>query len=149
MNAALTAARNRGVMMMVILKKIVPNAAKATRCFLLVVFLCSVIIGCAQPTDRDKEALQMLTKKFGERYNFKFDGEFWLIARAKKDVVILKGEDEEMYKVFFFENKDVTKKRNTSYVYLDLYDSGGKFVCQLFFDPQIKAFGRNNKPYRS
>jgi hypothetical protein len=135
--------------MMEILKKIASNVAKATKYFFLVFFLCSIIIGCARPTNSDKEALQVLTGKFGERYDFKFDGEFWLIARAQKDVVIRKGEDEEMYKVFFFENKGLMKERNTSYVYLDLYDSDGKFVCQLYFDPQTKAFRRNNKPYRS
>ena len=135
--------------MMGILKRIASHVAKATKYFFLIVFLCSVIVGCAQPSNQDKEALQMLIEKFGHRYNFKFDGEFWLVARAKKDVVILKGEDEEMYKFFFFENKDALKKRNTSYVYLDLYDASGKFVCQLYFDPQIKDFARNNKPYRS
>jgi len=135
--------------MMEILRRIASHVAKATKHFFLIIFLCSVFVGCAQPSNQDREALQMLTKKFGDRYNFKFDGEFWLVANAKKDVVILKGEDEEMYKIFFFENKDTMQERNTSYVYLDLYDSDGKFVCQLYFDPQVKSFRRNNKPYRS
>jgi len=128
---------------------IVSDVAGVNKYYLLALLICFVMIGCAEPTKSDMEALQKLTEKYGDRYDFKFDGEFWLVARAKKNVVIRKGEDEEMYKVFVFENKEKMIERNTSYIYLDLYDSDGNFVCQLFFEQGKKAFGRGDKPYRS
>jgi hypothetical protein len=134
---------------MEILKIIVSNSAKAIKYILVIVFLCSVIIGCANPTCSDKQALQKLTNNFGDKYTFKLDGEFWLVARAKKGVVIHRGDDEEMFKEFFFERKEEMKERDTSYIYLDWYDADGNFVCQLFFDREKNAFKREKQPYRS
>lgn len=126
------------------------NVVRLSKCFLPLLFLCFIIAGCCDhPTEGDRAAMQMLTKKFGDRYTFELDGELWLVARAKKNVLVLKGEEEEMYKVFFCETNDQMKKRNTTYVYIDLYDSDGKFICQLSFDHEKKVFGRDNMPYRS
>lgn len=126
--------------------KTVLNAARAIKIFLLVVFLLSLSFACYKATDEDGAKLKELEVKFGDRYKFSLtsDGTY-VYAKLRKDALLQKNDDEEMYKLFVFKNFEKEERRNTPYVYLNLYDAKGNFLHQIYYDPKTHKFGREYK----
>jgi hypothetical protein len=122
------------------------NAAKAIKIFLLVVLLVSLGFSCYKATEEDRVKLRELETKFGDRYQFSLDKNGpYLYAKLKNGAVMDKEDDEAIYKVFRFINFEKRQERDSTYVYLNLYDVKGSFLYQIYYDPQSHKFWREYK----
>jgi hypothetical protein len=126
--------------------KIVLNVVKATKFFLLFVLLLSLSFGCYTPSREDRTKLKELETQFGDRYKFSLakNGPY-LYAKLKKGAVMRKDDDEAIYKLFRFKDFEKKEERESTYVYLNLYDAKGDFIHKIFYDPKTHEFKREYK----
>lgn len=128
-------------------ERLVLSAAKGSRPLLALLAALLLVWGCTKPPSEDKERLREVEKRFGDRYTLKLEGEFNLNARLKKGAIALGTDAQEIYKIFRFKDFAKREERDSSYVYLNMYDAQGKFLYQFFYDPQTKTFQKGNAPY--
>jgi hypothetical protein len=126
--------------------KIVLDVVKESKVFILFLVLSILSFSCYTPTDEDRAKLKELENQFGDRYKFSLDKNGpYLYAKLKKDAVIHKDDDEVIYKLFRFKNFEKKEERDSTYVYLNLYDAKGNFIHQIYYDPKIHEFRREYK----
>jgi hypothetical protein len=126
--------------------KIALNVVNETKVFLLFVLLLSLNFSCYTPTAEDRSKLKELETKLGDRYRFSLDKNGpYLYARLKKGASMRKDDDETIYKIFRFKDFEKKEQRNSTYVYLNLYDSRGNFLHQIYYDTQTQKLWREYK----
>lgn len=103
------------------------------------------LFGCGGPSPDDQAKLVELEKRFGNHYEFSFQGDSYLLAKLKKGATNSDQETEEMYKLFLFQDFKKRERRSSSFVYLNIYDSKGNFLYQYFYDPQSQFFRKEEK----
>ncbi len=115
---------------------------KSIKVYSLICFLIlSLYTGCfPPPSETDIEKLNLLENKYGDNFRFKLIDEAYLKVELKKDILVSENDVIEIYKLFFFESKEDTKRRNTPYVYLNFYDSKGDFQYQIFYEKWSNKF---------
>jgi hypothetical protein len=91
--------------------------------------------------------LKKVEKQYSHLYTFELRREFYLEASAKKDTYINFEELQEIYKLFGFKDGEGYTRRNTSYVYLNVYAYNGKFMYQIYYDPIKNKFIKGNTPH--
>jgi hypothetical protein len=108
--------------------------------------LLSPILSCYKPVEQDRVKLKELETKFGSRYEFSLTSDgIYLYAKLKKGATMYRNDDEEIYKIFIFNNFEKEQRRDTSFVYLNLYDSKNNFLHQICYDPQSRKLVREYK----
>jgi len=117
---------------------------------LLIVLLFGVIY-CLGKYDcrtspEDTARLKQLSGLY-PRYHFKFDCEFYLIVKSLEPIT--EKSDQEVVDVYnkFFEDDNGKLKRKTSFMYLNLYDSKGRFQYQLIHDWRENAYVKQNQDF--
>jgi len=123
------------------------NVVKASRNIIAVFFAFLFFLGCSSFSTEDKAALANLKNRFGSNYEFDLEGEFYLNVVVKKGFQYSEKDIENIYKSFFFKEADKFERRDTSYVYLNLFDSNGTFLYQFFFDFNDNNFVKNHSPH--
>ena len=94
----------------------------------LLVIVAATGFGCG--SEEDRKALASLERLYGERYRFTFEGQEYLEAIARRGIVPNVEEAKEMYAVFHAFDDNNTPGRETSYMYLNVFSSGG-FAFQI------------------
>lgn len=79
-------------------------------------------------------------------FDFALTDEFYLKATLRSGIPVSEQDLIEIYKAFFFDETNA-RLRNTTFVYLNFYDSRGKFEYQLAFDPKKNAFVKSRSEY--
>jgi len=125
----------------------VSNVVKRSRNVIAAFFIVLLFLGCGSLSPEDKAALENLKNSFGSNYEFDLEGDFYLNVGVKKGFQFSEKDIENIYKSFFFKDFDRLERRNTSYVYLNLFGSNGVFLYQLAFDFKLKAFSKSHTPY--
>jgi hypothetical protein len=97
---------------------------------------------CIKPSDEDWDKIGKLKETFGEKFSFEFDCDFYLRVQQKIQNDNLDSDAIAVYKLFWFDDFDKLKRRPTAFVYLNLYDPGGKFLYQLAYDPQKQTIAK-------
>jgi len=111
--------------------------------FLIVVGICLCFhIGCENATEDDMKRLNVLEKTYGDKFHFKLENEFYLRVSVKKELEVDEKELIEIYKLFFFDELG-GQRRKTSFVYLNYYDSTGKFRFQIAYDSNKNEFTKS------
>jgi hypothetical protein len=123
------------------------NVVKASNALLPILVTFFLVFGCTNPSTRDIEKLHEVEKRFGDRYVIKFEGEFYVTVQPKVDPVPVESDVQEICKIFRFKDFNKREERNSSYVYFNAYDSKGRFLYQLYYDPQTKAFAKSKTPH--
>ena len=77
----------------------------------------------------------MLEQQFGQAMRFSLSGELYLNGTLRSERLPSQEELSVVYRTFFFEIDG--KRRETSFVYFNVYRSSGTFYMQLYFDPQL------------
>ncbi|OGL47352.1 MAG: hypothetical protein A2W05_00975 [Candidatus Schekmanbacteria bacterium RBG_16_38_10] len=109
--------------------------------YIIIFFLLSLCTGCfPPPSETDIAKLNLLKNKYGDNFRFKLIDETYLKVELKKDIPVNENDLKEIYKLFFFESKEDTKRRNTSFVYLNFYDSRGNFQYQIVYEKWSNKF---------
>lgn len=124
------------------------NVAKINRSLLLLLLLFSA--ACARPSKEDQAKMRELESIFGDEYVFKFEGEFYIAALAKKDKPPkeIDKDAEEIYEAFMFSNSNSKKfVRPTNYIYLNMFNKEGVFLFQLLYNRRLSKFSKGNRPY--
>lgn len=96
--------------------------------FLGVGFLLA-LAACDYATPDDKEALRKVQQQWGRKYEFKLSSEIYWSAQAKPDVTVDEAELRAALSAF-----GAHKRPSSPFVYLNAYDSTGRFVFQLYYD---------------
>src|SRR5437867_2569512 len=90
--------------------------------------------GCKSPTPEDEARLRMLETRFGSDFTFEFETfDIYLKARSRSQNVIPQATAEAIYREFWFTESGHVRK-DTSYVYLNIYNREGVFQYQLWWD---------------
>jgi hypothetical protein len=102
--------------------------------------------GChREPSASDEERLGVLKREFGSRYGFALDGDLYVRVVARDTVTSSPSEVERIYRTFMSDSNG--GKRNTTFVYFNVYDSTEQFQYQLAFDPLRARFVIGNAEY--
>ena len=90
-------------------------------------------IACRAGNDDDVKHLRDLEASYGERYIFSLKWEEYLVVKAREGYTPSDDEVSEIYERFY---SDANGKyyRKTQLIFLNLYDSDGKFKYKLYFD---------------
>lgn len=80
----------------------------------------------------------MLKRDFGSRYSFALDADLYVRVVARDTVTASPSEVEKIYHAFMSDSNG--GRRNTTYVYVNVYDPTEKFIYQLAFDPLSGRF---------
>ena len=101
----------------------------------LLLFCCS----CGSQAKRsDNIRLTKLKQEFGQRYEISAEADLYLKARALNDIAPSKEEAFSVYRAFWLDGADQPRK-DTSFVYLNVYNKQGVFQFQVFWSPQNQA----------
>ena len=102
---------------------------------LVLLTVLSLDLSCRRSSKEEYAQLQELNRAFGDRFSFELDDRIYLYAKQTKPNPALENDAREIYKFFVFADFEKRQRRNTSVVYLNLYDQGGRFLFQIFYDP--------------
>lgn len=106
--------------------------------FVALILILSV--ACSPPPSAaDRERLTALERQYGQKFDFELEGEFYLRAVSRDTALPPQVEMENIYRTFMFEESG-TRRRTTSFVYLNVYDARGDFRYQVAFDPKANEF---------
>ena len=108
--------------------------------YIITFILLSLYAGCFPSSETDIAKLNLLKNKYGDNFRFKLIDGAYLKVELKKEILISENDLIEIYKSFFFESKEDTKRRNTSFVYLNFYDSRGNFQYQIVYEQWSNKF---------
>ena len=97
------------------------------------------------PTVEDVRRLRQLQQQYGNRYRFDLAEDTYIEATNKVDAAVNKAEAIAIYKVFWFTGD--TERRDSNYVYLNLYDKEGHFQFQIFWDRNNHRFVTSNQDH--
>lgn len=124
-----------------VVAKLVSSTALVAAALLL------ILSGCAKPSEQDKQQMALLEQRFGDRYVFKFEGEFYVAALLKTGHDHSDHEAQEIVKTFEFVDFERKVRRDTTYIYFNFHDADGRFLYQLFHDPQKDRFEQSSTPH--
>lgn len=85
------------------------------------------------PPAGDLSALAQVQEQFGHKFQFRLEDELYLRARMRYGTSVAQNEVEAVYRAFFFDADG--QRRETTYVYLNIYNPKGRFIRQLAYDP--------------
>ena len=108
---------------------------------LSVFILIMIVTACTNyATPEDNRRLKELEKRYGNRFSFVLENETYINVGCKKGVRPDEREVINIYKTFFWDDYLDDKRKGSSYVYMNLYDSNGTFEYQLFYDINERQF---------
>ena len=87
------------------------------------------LAGCVQPTPEDRARIASLEAAYGDRFRFSTAEGLYLRVEPREGERVTDANAEDIFARFFLE--DGRKRRETSFVYLNVYDADGDFVYQL------------------
>jgi hypothetical protein len=132
------------------MKKNIKTSIKFLCLFLLlgvfVIVIFSILSLIPNPTEQDKIKMNELKDFFGSKYAFSFGSDIYLKAQAKSQNSPTHDDAIKIYNLFWF-NKENKIRKNTNYVYLNIYSQNGDFVFQVYWDPKKLNYGFSHKEY--
>ncbi len=87
-----------------------------------------IVAACDRATLSDRDALRAVQQQWGNKYDFKLSSEIYWTARAKPNVAVEEEDLRAALSVFAAR----IGRRSSAFVYLNVYDSTGRFVFQLY-----------------
>jgi hypothetical protein len=92
---------------------------------------CLGITSCRQyATASDKEAIARLQQKWGPKYDLELTSEIYWKVKLKPNVALNEDELRTIFNQFIADRS----YPDTVFVYMNVYDAGGRFIVQLFRD---------------
>ena len=108
---------------------------------LALLMLTMIITACTNyATPEDNRRLKELENRYGNRFNFVLENETYINVGCKKGVRSDERELINIYKTFFWDDYLDDTRKDSSYVYMNLYDSSGTFEYQLFYEINKRQF---------
>ncbi len=98
--------------------------------------------GCEGPSPQDETRLNLLRARYRNLLEFRIEQNLYLYARQRDTAAVSETKLKEIYDFFVFEGGS---RRPTPVVYLNYYDTGGRFQYQLFYDPKINRIRRDDR----
>ena len=98
-----------------------------------------------RPTAEDSRRFAQVKQRYGNRYRFEFAEDTYLEATNTVDAAVNKNEAIAIYKDFWFTGE--TERRDSNYVYLNLYNRQGEFQYQVFWDRNSGRFVMSNRDH--
>lgn len=96
----------------------------------------------APPSEADQRALTVVQESVKQQLRLELEDELYVRARLLSNASVTSGELDRVYRGFFFHPDG--RRRTTEYVYLNVYDSEGKFIIQLAYDPRVDKLIRSS-----
>lgn len=93
----------------------------------------------ASPSAADQAALERVRREFGT-VEVELERPVYVRARMRSRAAVPQPEMERLYTAFFFSPDG--RRRDTRFVYLNVYDAEGRFAYQLWYDEKARAFVR-------
>ena len=97
------------------------------------------------PTPEDSRRLEQLQQRYGNRYRFELAEDTYIEATNQAEATVKKDEAISIYKDFWFTGN--TERRDSHYVYLNLYNKDGDFQFQIFWDRNSGRFVTSNRDH--
>jgi hypothetical protein len=94
----------------------------------------------------DRARLEQVRGEFASEFEFRPSADVYLDARHLQPGCPTVDRGKAVYRAFWF-NEDGTRRGNSSYVYLNLQDSKGRFCFQLYWSPEIGRLEKSEKAY--
>jgi hypothetical protein len=117
-----------------------PIGAMVMMAAALIVWSCS-----PNPTPEDSRRLERLQQRYGDRYRFELAEDTYIEATNKVDAIVDKSEAISIYREFWFTGN--IERRDSNYVYLNLYNKDGDFQYQIFWDRNNGRFVTSNRDH--
>ena len=114
---------------------------------LLPVVIFFGVTGCdwtagASATPEDRQRLDRIAQDHRDQFEFTLEHDLYVRAKLRPGTRVSVPELEQVYREYFFQ-PDGTR-RETLYVYLNVYDPRGQFLVQLYHDPRTQRIIRGN-----
>jgi hypothetical protein len=111
-----------------------------------VLALSSLMItsGCverAPPPEADRLTLETVQRTIENKLTLELEDELYVTAKLLPGKAVNVAELERVYRDFFFLPDG--RRRDTNYVYLNVYDANGQFLFQLAYDPRAGRMIQN------
>jgi hypothetical protein len=97
------------------------------------------------PTPEDARRLAQLRQRYADRYRFDLAEDTYIEATNNIDATVDKNEAISIYRDFWFTGN--AERRDSNYVYLNLYNKDGDFQYQIFWDRQSARFVTSNRDH--
>ena len=113
------------------------------RLTLLVISTLPIFEGCvrdAPPSEADRLALQTVQRTVEGRLALALEDELYVTAKLLPGTTVSAAELERVYQHFLFAPDG--RRRDTDYVYLNVYAADGDFMFQLTYDPRMRRMIR-------
>jgi hypothetical protein len=108
--------------------------------------LCCGLAACSsQASSADLERLELVRGLYGDDIVFDLERDLYVRATLKPNASVPPERWERIFHSFFFD--DDSLERETTFVYLNVYRSGGAFLFQLSYDPRQERFIRGRTEY--
>lgn len=120
---------------------------RCLRPFILAVLVHAALVltaGCVldrPPPEADQLALARVQRKVESRLVLGLEHELYVTARIRPGASVTQADMEQVYRDFFFLPDG--SRRDTDYVYLNVYDADGRFQYQLAYVPRTGRMVRN------
>ena len=100
--------------------------------YITLILLLSLMSSCSKPNNGDRNLINELSKKWHSSYSITPSCDIYLTLKCKSDKV----DENEIKSIFssFFIKKDSNILRDSSYVYLNIYNKNNIFLYQLYYD---------------
>jgi hypothetical protein len=89
--------------------------------------------------------MEALKAQFGNTYAFSLEEPMYLRATRKVDGTPTESDALELFKAFRMTGDG--KYRQSGFVYLNVYDNGGQFVTQVYYDPNTQRVDFSQQEY--
>lgn len=120
-------------------------ATLTARLLLVMSVLAGLLSARVRPSADDRARLESLERQYGHKYEFALGGSLYLRVIARGGGHPPESEMRDVYRAFVRDERG--KRRNTTFVYLNVYDARRQFGYQLVFDPQTGRFYTNDTEY--
>lgn len=111
---------------------------------------CAACLPSPDPTPEDQAALEQLQKQFGERYTFAFQYDVYVRVRARVADAPTREEATQIARVFSFDEEGRPRDYPRSHIaYFNFYNRGGRFLFQVYWDPQNSRFEFSDQQFHS
>lgn len=93
------------------------------------------------PPAADVAMLHMVEERFEQSVEMELESELYVRARLKPGVRLSHADLDRLYAAFFLLPDG--QRRETEYVYLNVYDADGRFLEQLAYDMSLQKIIRS------
>ena len=121
---------------------------QSTRLFVSLLLAVSLsLVSCSVPSEEDQRRVELLRAKYGQKYDFRFEENLYVIAENRDGDEPTVNDAREIYETFWFTPNAKGERRATAFVYLNIFDKKKEFRFQIAWDEAKNDYVISERAY--